>query len=149
MMQTFQPWIDQFEKWIPLIARILVAVVFLYAGYQKIANFGQFIINLSQITFLPVTAAAVLVIIFEISGGLALLLGFKTKIASLVLLLFMIASGVILTIGFKLATEVFWNALLLINVGMMAALLLISKHGSDYLSFDKKMSQNTSPTVNI
>jgi uncharacterized membrane protein YphA (DoxX/SURF4 family) len=73
-----------------LLARILVAFIFVMSAIHKIQNFG---ITTDQIagTIIPLPAlAAGGAILFEIAGGLALILGFKTRISAWLLILFMI-----------------------------------------------------------
>lgn len=78
-----------------LIGRILLALIFLLAGGAKLADpagtagyFGS--------VGLPVPGLMVwLVGLFEIIGGIAVLIGYQTRIAAILLALFCVASGFI------------------------------------------------------
>lgn len=82
------------EKYGPLIGRILISSVFLFAGSMKIMDFAG---NTAFIESLGVSYPAfwlVIAIIFEILGGLSLLLGYKAGIGARALIIFtVVATG--------------------------------------------------------
>jgi putative oxidoreductase len=66
-----------------LLARVLMAYIFLFAGYNKMLNTGptvQFMQHLGLPGFV-----AYLVILLELCGGMAVLLGVYTRIAAVLL----------------------------------------------------------------
>ncbi|MDA7430316.1 DoxX family protein [Primorskyibacter aestuariivivens] len=77
----------------PLVARVLLAVLFIMAGIGKLGNvegFAGFMESGGVPGFL-----AWPVIAFEILGGVALLVGFQTRLVALALGAFCLASGVL------------------------------------------------------
>lgn len=77
----------------PLVARVLLAVLFIMAGIGKLGNVEGFAGFMESGGVPGILAWPV--ILFEILGGLALLAGFQTKLAALALGAFCLASGVL------------------------------------------------------
>lgn len=76
-----------------LVARILLGLMFVMAGFGKLGNvegFAGYMASGGVPAFL-----AWPVVLFEIAGGLALIVGFQTRLASLMLAAFCLASGVL------------------------------------------------------
>ncbi|MDE2616611.1 MAG: DoxX family protein, partial [Burkholderiales bacterium] len=86
---------QQYQNPLALIARILLALLFLIAGFGKIGGFaGTAGYIASKGLPLPELGAAIAVIV-EFGGALALIAGFQTRIVALVMAVFTIATGVI------------------------------------------------------
>lgn len=80
---------------IPLIARVLLAAIFILAGVNKILSFAGTTAYIAS-KGLPVPEAiAALTILLELVGGILLVIGFKTRIVALLIALFCIAAAVI------------------------------------------------------
>jgi putative oxidoreductase len=84
---------DGVNKATPLVARILMSLIFIMAGFSKLtaaaATAGYF-----EALGIPMPGVSVyLVGLFELVAGLAVLVGFKARIAALLLALFCLASG--------------------------------------------------------
>jgi putative oxidoreductase len=75
------------EKWGLLPLRCVVALVFLMHGGQKVLDFGVSGVAdmLSKLGFVYPTFFAVVLMIIELAGGLAILFGLFTRIAGFVL----------------------------------------------------------------
>ncbi|WP_341675546.1 DoxX family protein [Niveibacterium sp. SC-1] len=81
------------EKFAPLLGRILIAVLFIPAGIGKLKGFeGTVQYIASQGLPLP-QVGAVVAIVVEVLVALALLVGFKGRIAALILALFTLATA--------------------------------------------------------
>ena len=67
------------QSFMPLVGRILLSAIFLLSGFGKIADFAgtqQYMAN----SGMPLTAFFLVgAIILEVVGGLAVLLGYKTR----------------------------------------------------------------------
>jgi len=75
-----------------LIGRVLLSIIFIVAGWGKIAGFeGTALYVATALPFPEVITA--LVIIIELGGGLMLLLGWKTKFAAWTLAIFTLAAA--------------------------------------------------------
>ena len=59
--------------------RVLMALIFVYFGYMKLMNFGGSIGYFAKWGLPMPTVMAALAVIFELGGGLLLLVGWKTR----------------------------------------------------------------------
>ena len=84
-----------FRNYIPLIARIFIAVIFIQSGFAKLMNFGG-TQELIASRGLPLAGlVTVFTILFEIAGGAAVITGFKARIGATLLILFLIPATVV------------------------------------------------------
>jgi len=75
---------------LPLIGRILLGVIFFVSGLFKVAGYSQ-IVAYAATKGLPLASVAIaLAAALEIIGGIAVLAGFKARIAAWVLFLYLI-----------------------------------------------------------
>ena len=66
-------------RFLPLLGRILIAVLFVPAGFQKLTNF-QGSVGYAESAGMPIPALAIAAAIaIELGGGLLLLVGYKTR----------------------------------------------------------------------
>lgn len=80
-----------------LVGRLLLALLFLPAGIGKITGFAGTVGYIGSVG-LPLPAlGAVIAIVVEIVGGVALIAGFGTRIAALILALFTLGGFVLLS----------------------------------------------------
>lgn len=90
------------SKSLNIIGRIMVAALFIPAGFQKIMGFAG-TVGYIQSAGLPMpTVAAIVAILVEVGVGIAFLVGFKPFWTSIVLAVFTLAAG----FGF----HQFWSA---------------------------------------
>ncbi len=126
-------------SFLALIGRVLISVVFILSGIQKIMNWdaaAQYMSasGLNQYTILLLAGA----IAIEILGGLSVLFGYKTRIGAAVLLFFLIA------VTFTMHR--FWEAapaeaemqmaMFLKNLAIMGGLLYVISYGCGGCSLD-------------
>ncbi len=78
---------------VALIARVLLAYIFIVAGWAKIGGYAG-VVGYMESKGLP-SALLPLVIALEFGGGIALLIGLKTQLIALLLAVFCIVSGFI------------------------------------------------------
>ena len=79
---------EQLEKYGALLARILLVTIFILAGVSKIGGFSG-TQGYMAARGMPATAfLGSLAILVEVGGGLAVLLGYKARLAALLLFLF-------------------------------------------------------------
>src|SRR5690349_10254036 len=71
------------QQYVLLLARLMMAFIFLFAGYNKASNIVP-TEQVMQVLGLP-GFVAYLVVLTEIGGGLLLVLGIYTRVAALVL----------------------------------------------------------------
>ncbi|MBE9053161.1 DoxX family protein [Nostocales cyanobacterium LEGE 11386] len=121
------------KKYIPLVARSFLAVIFIYTGLNKVFNFAQTSEFMAKAGLPIVGVLLVFTIAFQILGGLSIILGYKAEIGAILLIIFMIP-----------ATIVFHNPVadpsqfnnFFKNLSIIGGLLLVLTYGSGSLSLD-------------
>lgn len=123
-------------KYLPLIARIALALVFLNAGIKHAIGFSGFVDMIGQsLPLAPVLAIGT--IAFQILGALSLIFGYKTSIGATLLILFLIPATVIFHNPLADASQI--NAFLK-NLGLIGGLLLVVYIGAGAASVDRQQS---------
>ena len=120
-------------KYLPLAARICLCLIFFKAGVSHILGFTDTVSMMAGMG-LPIPSILLLfTVIFQILGGLSLLLGYKVKLGSILLIMFLIP-----------ATLAFHNPIgdasqindFLKNIGLIGGLLMVIYAGAGALSID-------------
>ena len=123
-----------------LAGRILLAALFIPAGLSKIGGFaGTAGYIASKGLPLPEVGAA-LAIAVEVLAGLALLLGFGTRIAALALAVFTLAATFFFHNFWAVpADQVMVQQLMFMkNIAVIGGLLVLAAHGAGKFSLDAK-----------
>jgi putative oxidoreductase len=134
-----------------LIGRVLLAAVFIPAGIQKLMGGIDGTAGMIAGAGLPAaTALAYAAAIFEIVAGLAVLIGFQTKIAAYALSVFclftgfMFHSGAINMPGFSPEANgmlsMFNQIMMYKNIGLAGGFLVLAGAGAGALSLDARRS---------
>lgn len=124
-------------KYLPLVARIALSLIFLTSGIKHAANFPGFVDMVGQT--LPLAPLfAIGTIVFQILGSLSLIFGYKVNIGATLLILFLIP-----------ATLVYHNPIadgsqltaFLKNLGLLGGLLLVIYTGAGAAAIDDTRSR--------
>ena len=123
-----------------LLGRILLAALFVPAGFGKISGFEGTVGYIGSVG-LPLPAlGAIAAIVVELGLGLLLLVGFKTRWVAFVLALFTVAAAVFFHNYWALPAEkafvnqlMFWK-----NIAIAGGLLAFAAFGPGRLSIDKQ-----------
>ncbi len=117
-----------------LIGRILMVAIFLWGGLGKIrgyADFEQYMQHLGLAAWMTP-----LVVLLELGGGIAVLLGFYTRVMALVLAAFCVAPAVLVHYHTQ-------NEMQMINfmnhISMPGGFLLLAAYGAGKLSMDERL----------
>lgn len=134
---------DVVNKFGPLVGRILIALIFLLSGFGKLTGFGGtagYMASKMPLSGSLIDLLLVITIIIELGGGIALVLGWKARIAALLLFLWLIPVTLIF--------HNFWAApadqamiqqiMFLKNLCIMGGMLLIMANGPGPLSVNRK-----------
>ncbi|WP_371260801.1 DoxX family protein [Myxosarcina sp. GI1] len=128
-------------KYVALAARVCLCLIFLKAGISHLLGFGQTVAMMAG-NGLPIpNVLLAFTVIFQILGGLSLLLGYQVRIGSILLIIFLIP-----------ATLVFHNPIadpsqlndFLKNIGLIGGLLMVIAVGAGALSIDGDKITTTS-----
>jgi putative oxidoreductase len=114
----------------PLVGRILMALLFAFSGWHKLAAPGRTAASLAALHIPVPTAAAVGAGAVEVLGAVALALGFRTRAAALVLFLYVLAA----TLLFHWPNEM---TQVLKNLAIMGGLLVVAGHGPGPVSVNR------------
>ncbi|MBZ9741316.1 MULTISPECIES: DoxX family protein [unclassified Mesorhizobium] len=118
-----------------LIGRILLAVIFLLSGFGKLTAISGTAAYFGGLGLPVPTATAVIVGLIELLGGLAVLVGFQTRIAAWVLAVFTIATGLVAHTGWADQMQMIQ---FLKNVAITGGFLLLASSGAGAYSIDAK-----------
>ena len=133
-----KPW----ERYGPLLARILISQIFLISGIQKVfdpAGTQQEMASRGMI-WIPLFLWAAVAI--ELVGGLSILLGFKVRLGALALFLFLIPVTFVFHNFWTYPPSEQRNQMFFFihNWALMGGLLLLISFGAGPLSLDARMS---------
>lgn len=133
------------SKPLTLIARILLAGIFITAGLSKIGGFEGTVgyIASKGLPFSGLIAA--LTIAVEVLGGIAIVIGYKARIAGFVLAVFTILAAVIFHNFWDAPADQAYiqNIMFMKNMSIAGGLLLLTIFGAGGLSIDAKKEVNT------
>jgi putative oxidoreductase len=133
---------SKMEKFSQLSARVLLGHIFLLAGLSKISAY-EGTQGYMEAMGVPGSLLA-LVILLEIGGGLAIIVGWQTRWTSYALAAFSVASAVIFHSDFGDQTQM---VMFMKNFAIAGGFLLLSVHGAGAYSLDSR-SSNASLAAN-
>lgn len=120
-----------FNNLVSLIGRILLATIFIVAGFQK---FGDLAGTGAMFVGAGVPSSLVLpVAIFEIVAGIAILIGLMTRVFALLLAAFCVVSAIVAHMNFADPVQA---AMFLKNMAMAGGFLLLFAYGNVAHSLD-------------
>jgi len=123
----------------PLVGRVLLALIFIIAGYGKITGFDG-TVGYMQAYNVPMTQVlAVLAIIVELGGGLMIAVGWKARWAAAAIFIFVLIASFIFHAFWAVPAEQvqMQNIMFMKNLAIMGGMLYIIVYGSGPLSVDK------------
>ncbi|RLP22340.1 DoxX family protein [Mesorhizobium sp. YM1C-6-2] len=118
-----------------LIGRILLAAMFVLAGFGKLTDIGGTAGWFGSIGLPAPTIVAVLVGLLELVAGLAIVVGFQTRIAALALALFTIGATLIAHTNFA---DMMQFLIFQKNFAVVGGLLVLAFAGAGALSVDAR-----------
>lgn len=124
---------------LPAIGRLLLAAIFLLSGVGKIAAPDATIGYIAAMGLPLPTLGYIVAIAVEIGGGLALALGFQTRIVALALALFSVVTGLIFHHAIGDQNQMIH---LLKNFAMAGGLLQVVAFGAGAYSLDNRSAAN-------
>jgi putative oxidoreductase len=82
------------NRYLHPISRLLISAIFILSGVNKIIGFSGTSDFLAKLGWPAPALWVTLAVIFELAGGLALLFGFKARLASCALIIFLLAATI-------------------------------------------------------
>jgi len=134
---------DTLQNPLALVGRILLALIFITSGFAKITGFDGTVGYIAS-KGLPMAAlAAVLAIVVELGGGLAVAFGFMTRWAALALAVFSVAAGFAFHNYWGVPADQvmmqqinFWK-----NISIAGGFLALAAYGAGAISIDAKRAR--------
>lgn len=121
-----------------LVGRILIALLFIPAGFGKISGFAGTVGYATSVGMPMPTVAVAVGLLIELLGGLALLFGFGTRIAALALAVFTLAASFFFHAYWALPADqqMMQQLLFFKNVAVTGGLLAFAAFGAGAWSVD-------------
>lgn len=123
---------------VSLAGRILMSAIFIFSGIGKIAAFSG-MVGYAASAHVPMPSVAIAVaIVIEVLGGLAILAGFQTKLASWIIFLYLIPTSFLFHSFWTMDGMVRMDnqAHFFKNVAIMGGLLILAANGPGGASID-------------
>lgn len=121
------------NKYSSVVARVLLAQIFIMAGISKISGYAG---TQGYMDAMGVPGMLLpLVIILELGGGLAILVGWQTRWTAYALGGFTVIAAIIFHSNFADQTNMI---MFMKNLALTGGLLLLAEHGAGAFSFDKR-----------
>ena len=121
------------SKYTTLLARVLLAHIFILAGISKITGYAGTQGYMESVgvpgMLLP------LVILLELGGGLAILVGWKTRLVSYAIAGFTVIAGIIFHSNIADQMQMI---MLMKNFAIAGGFLLLAEHGAGAYSLDNR-----------
>lgn len=121
-----------------LSGRVCIALIFIASGFFKIIDFEGTRAYMASAGMPATTWLGLGAIVLELTGGLALLLGLRTKLAASLLILFLLTATIFFHLDFATQTS---QIGFLKNIAIIGGLLLVSAVGAGPASVDARMKK--------
>ncbi len=122
------------ENYGNLVGRILISIMFLMAGLSKISGYDG---TVGYMEAMGVAGQLLpLVILTEVAGALAIILGYKTRIVAFLLAGFTVLSALIFHADFS---DQMQSILFMKNIAIAGGFIFLVANGAGYVSIDNGM----------
>ena len=120
-----------------LVGRVLLSIMFILAGFTKLTAISATAGWFGAIGLPVPTVTAVVVGLVELIGGIAILVGYQTRIAAIVLALFTVGATLIAHLDFADQTQ---QLFFMKNLSIVGGFLVLASVGAGALSVDGRRS---------
>ena len=133
-------------KPLALIARILLAAIFISAGLSKVGGFEGTVGYIASKGLPTPQIIATLTIALEVLGGIAIVIGYKVRVAGLLLAVFTLLAAFIFHDFWAAPADQAYvqNIMFMKNLSMAGGLLLLTVFGAGGFSVDSKTEAKAS-----
>ena len=134
--------IDKLQNPLAFTGRLLLAALFLPAGLAKLTGFAGTVGYVSSVGLPMPQVAAIVALVIEIAGGLALVAGYRTRLAAIVLAAFTLVASVFFHNYWASPAEAQMVQQLLFfkNIAVVGGLLTLAAWGAGAWSVDGRRS---------
>ena len=126
------------QRYVPVIARTLLTVIFLQSGIGKVFGFEGTRQQMAEAGIPLTPIVLVFTIAFLIIGSLFVIFGFKARLGSILLLAFIIPATIVFhnPIADPSQLNAFFR-----NLSLMGGLLMVLAYGAGSISIDERLEQ--------
>jgi putative oxidoreductase len=128
------------DAWLSVVARVLMAQMFIISGWQKLLGYSGTEGYFASLGIPMASVVTPLVILIELGGGLALLLGFKTRWVAAVIALFTLGAALVAHLDFADQAQAI-NFMK--NLAIAGGLLMFVRYGGGAASIDARLAPST------
>jgi putative oxidoreductase len=124
------------DRYGPLVGRILIAFIFIFAGFGKVTGF-EWTVGYIASKGLPMPQlAAIAAIIIELGGGIMLIVGWKARWAAAAMMVFTAMTALFFHDFWAVPADQAQNQMIhfMKNISMMGGLLYVVVYGSGPIS---------------
>jgi putative oxidoreductase len=123
-----------------LVGRVVLSLIFLFSGVMKLFHWSATTESMTKEGMVAVPFFLAMAILFELAGGLSLLLGFKSRYGALALIVFLIPVTLIFHDFWTYEGGQAMNQMqhFMKNLAIMGGLLVVVGLGPGPLSFDAR-----------
>lgn len=127
---------ENLSRYAELVGRIFISIIFLLSGFNKIGGFAG---TQDYMASMGVPGMLLpLVIVLEIGGALAVMLGWHTRWFALALAVFSVAAALLFHFNFE---DKMQSIMFLKNIAIAGGFMVIFAHGPGDLSLDKRLGR--------
>jgi len=123
-----------------LLGRALLALIFILSGWEKLMGFQGAVGAIASKNLPMPQVLAVIAVIFELGGGLLLLLGLKARWVALLLVVFLVIITPIFHNFWAAAADQMKNQQIhfMKNLAIMGGMFVVAAFGPGRFSFDRE-----------
>jgi putative oxidoreductase len=123
-----------------LVGRVLVAAIFAYFGYLKLTGFHGAVGYFAKLGFPLPEVSAVLAIVFELGGGVLLILGLKTRWVAWALVVYTAVATLVAHRYWSSPPEQVFNQMshFYKNLSLIGGLLLLAAFGPGPVALSRR-----------
>ncbi len=128
------------QNTLSLVGRLLLALLFVPAGITKLGGFAGTVGYIGSAGLPLPTVAAVLAIVLEIGGGIALIAGFGTRVAALALAAFTLVATLVFHAYWSVPAgqQMVQQLMFFKNIAVVGGLLTLAAWGAGAWSLDAR-----------
>ena len=132
--------LDNLQNPLALLGRILLAALFITSGFHKITGFEATVGYIASKGLPLASLGAVIAIVVEFFGGIAVLVGFQTRWVALVMAIFTLAAGIFFHNFWSVPADQVQNMFIHFwkNVSIAGGFLMLAAFGPGTISLDAR-----------
>lgn len=123
------------QKYGALLSRLLISMIFIISGLGKIFDPAATTGYMKSVGMPAVGFFLIMAIIFELGGGISVLIGYKAQLGALALIVFLIPTTLIFHTNFSDQIQMI---MFMKNLAILGALIAIATNGPGAMSLDTK-----------